>query len=171
MSGSLSTTDYAEGRRLLARVAGLLFDRRLTELQGGNMSMRVGDAAIVTPTRASDILGWRLTPEDTLVQDLDGAVLIGEDSRVSREIGLHLRLYREYAELGSVFHLHLPEALALASAGHWGAGVAARTTEPFGAAVVILEPDLVAQTEPHDARVEELLGKVPSEAPSRPGGS
>ena len=160
MSAVTTGARYEEGRQLLARVAGLLFERRLTELQGGNMSVRVGDAAIVTPTRASDILGWRLAPEDTLVQDLQGAVLIGDEAKVSREIGLHLRLYREYDDVGSVFHLHLPEALAMASAGHWGAGIAARTAEPFGAAVVILEPDLVAQTEPHDARVTELLGQV-----------
>ena len=156
----MAAPDFEEGRRLLARVAGLLFDRRLTELQGGNMSMRAGDAAIVTPTRASDILGWRLAPEDTLVQDLHGAVLVGDQAKVSREIGLHLRLYRDYEDVGSVFHLHLPEALAMASAGRWAAGIVAPTAEPFGAAVVILEPHLIAQTEPHDARVAELLGQV-----------
>ena len=152
--------DYEDGRRLLARVAGLLYDRRLTELQGGNMSLRTGDAAIVSPTKASENLGWRLAPDDTLVQDLEGNVLVGDAARISREIRLHLRLYREYPELGSVFHLHLPEALAAAASGRWSPGIVARTAEPFGAAVVVLEPDLVAQTEPHDARVVELLGQV-----------
>ena len=79
---------------------------------------------------------------------------------VSREIRLHLRLYRSFPELGSVFHLHLPEALGAAAAGRWEAGVVATSREPYGAAVVVLEAHLAAQTEPHDGRVMELLRQV-----------
>ena len=32
---------------MLARAAGVLYDRRLTELVGGNMSLRVGDAVVM----------------------------------------------------------------------------------------------------------------------------
>ena len=151
---------YATDRGVLARVAGMLYERRMTELQGGNMSLRVGDAAVVSPTKASENTGWRLTAEEMLVQDLDGNVRVGDPAHVSREIGLHLRLYREYPELGSIFHLHLAEALGAVASGRWAPGVVSRTPEPHGAAVVVLEADLAAQTEPHDARVVELLGKV-----------
>ena len=156
----MTSADIETGRRALARVAGMLYDRRMTELQGGNMSLRVGDAAVVTPTKASENAGWRLAPEDTLVQDLEGTVLVGDAALISREIRLHLRLYRTYPELGSVFHLHLPEALAAVASGRWGPGVVAASPELFGASVVVLEADLPAQTEPHDARVVELLGQV-----------
>jgi len=152
--------DYAAGRRLLVDVASLLYDRRLTELQGGNMSLRVGDAAVLTPTKASENDGWRLAPEDTLVQDLEGNVLVGDPARISREIVLHLRLYNAYPELGAVFHLHLPEALGSAAAGRWEPGVVRATPDEFGASLVLLEADLKAQTEPHDGRVTELLGQV-----------
>ncbi|MFV2064169.1 MAG: class II aldolase/adducin family protein, partial [Chloroflexota bacterium] len=114
---------YDVERRVLARVAGMLYDRRLTELQGGNMSLRVGDAAVLTPTKASENAGWRLAHEDMLVQDLDGNVLVGDPAHISREIRLHLRLYREYTELGSVFHLHLAESLGVVASGRWGPGV------------------------------------------------
>jgi L-fuculose-phosphate aldolase len=156
----MSEQDYAQGREVLARVAGMLYERRMTELQGGNMSLRVGDAAVVTPTKVSENTGWRMDAGEILVQDLDGAVLIGDPAMVSREIRLHLRLYRAYPELGSVFHLHLAEALGAVASGRWGPGVVTTTTVPFGAAVVVLEADLPAQTEPHDARVVELLGQV-----------
>jgi ribulose-5-phosphate 4-epimerase/fuculose-1-phosphate aldolase len=156
----MNEQDYAQGRAVLARVAGMLYERRMTELQGGNMSLRLGDAAVVTPTKVSENTGWRMAPEDTLVQDLDGQVLIGDPAMVSREIRLHLRLYRAYPELGSVFHLHLAESLGAVAAGRWGPGVVTTTTDPYGAAVVVLEADLPAQTEPHDARVVELLGQV-----------
>lgn len=150
---------YDDGRRLLARVAGMLYERRLTELVGGNMSLRVGDAVVMTPTKASEDLGWRLGAGDTLVQHLDGELLAGEEAMISREIRIHLRLYRTFPEVGCVFHLHMPEAIA-AAVGRWQPGVVATTTEPYGAAVVVLERDLRAQTEPHDARAVELLGQV-----------
>ena len=144
---------------MLARVAGILYERRLTELVGGNMSLRVGDAVIMTPTKASETRGWRLAAADTLVQRLDGELLIGEEAMISREIRIHTRLYRTYPDVGCVFHLHMPEAIAAAE-GRWQPGVVAETTDPYGAAVVVLERDLRAQTEPHDARAVELLGQV-----------
>ncbi len=70
-----------------------------------------------------------------------------------------MRLYQTFADVGCVFHLHLPEAIAAAS-GRWEPGVVAATSDPYGAAVVVLERDLRAQTEPHDARAVELLGRV-----------
>lgn len=152
--------DYAAAQRLLVRVASLLYDRRLTELQGGNMSLRVGSAAVLTPTKASENDGWRLSPEDTLVQDLAGRVLVGDPSRISREIVLHLRLYNTYADIGAVLHLHLPEALGAVASGRWAPGVVTASPDEFGASLVVLEAGLPAQTEPHDARVTELLGQV-----------
>jgi ribulose-5-phosphate 4-epimerase/fuculose-1-phosphate aldolase len=115
---------------------------------------------VVTPTKASENEGWRLTADDTLVQDLDGNVLAGDPARISREIRLHLRLYRTYPDLGAIFHLHLPEALGAAGSGRWAPGVVSTTSESLGAALVVLEPGLPAQTEPHDGRVVELLGQV-----------
>ncbi len=155
-----AATGYEAARRLLVRVAGLLYDRGLTELQGGNMSLRAGSAAVLTPTRASDRYGWRLSADDALVQDLSGRVLLGDPARVSRETALHLRLYRDFADVGAVFHLHLPEALGAVAAGRWAPGVVADSPDEFGAALVVLEPGLPAQTEPHDGRVVELLGQV-----------
>lgn len=155
----MSDVSYAAARRLLARTAALLFERRLTELQGGNMSLRLGDAVVMTPTKASENTGWRLEPDEMLVQGIDGEMLFGDAAHISREIGIHMRLYRTYPDVGSVFHLHLPEAIATAVAS-WEPGVVAETAERYGAAIVVLEPDLAAQTEPHDARAEELLGQV-----------
>jgi L-fuculose-phosphate aldolase len=152
--------DYAASRTVLVRIAALLYDRRLTELQGGNMSLRDGEVAVVTPTKASENDGWRLSPEDVLVQDLSGRVVLGDPARLSRETALHLRLYREFADVGSVFHLHLPEALGAVAAGRWAPGVVTALPDEFGAALVVLEPGLPAQTEAHDGRVVELLAQV-----------
>lgn len=154
----------AAARATLARVASLLYDRRLTELQGGNMSLRIGDEVVITPTKASENDGWRLAAEDMVVHDLAGAVLAGDPARVSRETALHLRLYRAFDDVGSVFHLHLPEALGAAAAGRWSPGVVTTATDAFGVPLCLLETGLPAQTEAHDSRVEALLGRVPRAA-------
>lgn len=146
-------------RIVVARTAHLAFARGLTELQGGNMSVRIGDEVVTTPTMASENDGWRLSPDDMVIHDLDGGVRDGDPRRVSRETGLHLRLYRADPELGSVLHLHLPEALALIV--RHAPGVIAASATPYGVPVVRLEEGLPAQTEPHDSRVEELLLAVP----------
>ncbi len=78
---------------------------------------------------------------------------------ISREIRIHMRLYRTFPDVGCVFHLHMPEAIAAAEA-RWQPGVVADGTDPYGASVVVLERELRAQTEPHDARAVELLGEV-----------
>jgi L-fuculose-phosphate aldolase len=155
----MNVQGYDDARRLLARVAGVLYDRRLTELVGGNMSLRVGEAVVMTPTKASEARGWRLGAADVLVQRLDGELLVGEEAMISREIRIHRRLYQTFPEIGCIFHLHMPEAIAAAVA-RWQPGVVAATTDPYGAAVVVLERELRAQTEPHDARAVELLGQV-----------
>jgi L-fuculose-phosphate aldolase len=152
---------YATARLLLVRVAELLYERRLTELQGGNMSVRVGDAVVITPTRASDVQGWRLAPEDTLVLDRSGGVLAGDPGRLSRETSLHLRLYAAFADVGSVFHLHLPEALGAAASGRWPTGIVTASPDRYGVALCLLETGLPAQTPEHDGRVAELLSAVP----------
>ena len=146
-------------RTLVARIAFVCFDRGLTELQGGNTSVRVGDEVVTTPTMASENDGWRLVPEDMVIHDLDGSVADGDPRRVSRETRLHLRLYRAYPDVRSVFHLHLSEALA--AVHRWEPGVVSDEVEPFGVPLVRIEDGLDAQTEPHDRRVEELLGMVP----------
>ncbi|HYO43159.1 MAG TPA: class II aldolase/adducin family protein [Candidatus Limnocylindrales bacterium] len=160
----LTEQQRAAARVALARVASLLYDRRLTELQGGNMSLRIGDEVVITPTKASENDGWRLTAEDMVVHDLEGGVLAGDPARVSRETRLHLRLYRAFDDVGSVFHLHLPEALGAAAAGRWEPGVITADTDAFGVPLCLLETGLPAQTEPHDSRVEALLGSVPRAA-------
>ena len=160
----VTASRYASERRLLVQVSELLYRRRMTELQGGNMSLRVDAVAITTPTRASDFYGWRLPAEDALILDLEGGVIEGDAGRISRETALHARLYRAFPEVGAVFHLHLPEALAAAASGRWKPGVVTDDPRRYGATIVLLEPGLRAQTEPHDRRVVQLLSAVPREA-------
>lgn len=100
----------AAGRRL--RAAGLV---AATE---GNLSIRVGDALLVTPSgRRKD----ELTPDDLLVVPLDARaaprVCTGDGPRPSSDVAIHRAAYAARPDIGAVVHAHLPAAMALTLAG------------------------------------------------------
>ena len=68
----------------------------------GNFSLRSGSRVFIT---ASGLDKGKLTPEDLLEIDLDGAVLDGQ-GRPSAETALHLVIYRERAKAGAILHVH-----------------------------------------------------------------
>jgi len=117
----------------------------------------------MTPTKASEHYGWRLGVKDTLVLGLDGEVRAGDPALLSRETDLHLRVYRRLPDVGSVFHLHMVEAIATAATERWTEGVVDSTPDAFGCALCLLEAHLDGQTEEHDARLEELFASLPRE--------
>ncbi len=158
-----STATRERARELLTRLAYFLYRRRHTELCGGNVSLRFGDEVAMTPTKASENYGWRLGVEDTLILGLDGEVRAGDPALLSRETELHLRVYRRLPDVGSVFHLHLVEAIAAAATKRWPEGVVDSTSGAFGSPLCVLEAHLDGQTEEHDARIEELFASLPRE--------
>lgn len=83
---------------LLARS---LFERGLSPGSSGNLSARVPDGFIVTPTNSS--FGF-LDPATLTRLDENGVVQSGE--RPTKEIPLHLGMYEGRPELGAVVHLH-----------------------------------------------------------------
>jgi ribulose-5-phosphate 4-epimerase/fuculose-1-phosphate aldolase len=95
-------------RQDLVRYGRSLFDRGLTPGRTGNLSARSGNRILITPTGAS--LG-RLKTDAFSVVGLDGAVLSGP--LPSKELPLHLAMYRARADGGAVAHLHSPAAVAL----------------------------------------------------------
>ena len=74
----------------------------------GNVSLRVGDALLITPT-ASDYL--RLRGADLASVGLDGRVISG---RPSSELALHLEIYRRMPDAMAVWHDHAPHGVAAA---------------------------------------------------------
>lgn len=85
-----------------------LFDRRYTCGGSGNMSARVADGLLVTPTNTC--LG-RLEPDR--ISKLDrGGEHVGGDTP-SKEWLLHLAVYRARPDAGAVVHLHSLHAVAV----------------------------------------------------------
>ena len=74
-----------------------------TPATSSNFSSRLGDrhAAITVSGRDKG----RLTPDDIMVVDFDGAA-VGSDHRPSAETLLHTQLYRRFADVGCILHTH-----------------------------------------------------------------
>lgn len=73
----------------------------------GNLSRRLGDRVLITPSR---VPYERMGHEDLAVVDLEGNTLDG--GRPSTELPLHLAIYRHRPDAGAVVHTHSPHATA-----------------------------------------------------------
>jgi L-fuculose-phosphate aldolase len=101
-------------REHLARIARLVFARRLTDSSGGNISLREGERVFMSPSRAGSQQQWQIQAEDVVTLDFEGRVIDGPDRR-TREWQFHLGIYRALPRAGGVIH---------AQAGHFMAFVA-----------------------------------------------
>lgn len=102
---------HAEENRQREQIAAFgrsLFDRGLTAGSSGNLSARVDDGWLLTPTNAS--LG-RLDPAAISKLDWDGRLLSGEPP--SKEALLHRAMYQRRAGAGAIVHLHSTHSAAV----------------------------------------------------------
>lgn len=103
------TTDTSEqnARQDMVVLGRALYDRGITPGRTGNLSIRLGQTVLLTPTGVS--LG-RLTADALALVDLAGASISGQ--KPTKEIRLHLALYRRFPDVGAVAHGHTTHAVA-----------------------------------------------------------
>ncbi len=85
-----------------------LFDRGLTAGSSGNISVRLDDGWLLTPTNAC--LG-RLDPARLAKLDWQGKLLAGDPP--SKEAFLHRSMYEERSGAGAIVHLHATNSAAV----------------------------------------------------------
>lgn len=97
-------------REEICRVARSMFDRGLTHGSTGNISVRLEDGWLLTPTGSS--LG-ALDPARLSKLDWQGALISGD--KPSKESFLHLAMYEEraHANANAVIHLHSTHSVAV----------------------------------------------------------
>jgi 3-dehydro-4-phosphotetronate decarboxylase len=101
-------SDEARLRDEICRLGASIFDRGLTAGSSGNISARLADGWLMTPTNAS--LG-RLDPARLSKLD-DNGRLTGGDAP-TKESFLHRVMYEERARTGAVIHLHSTHSVAI----------------------------------------------------------
>jgi ribulose-5-phosphate 4-epimerase/fuculose-1-phosphate aldolase len=101
-------------REEICRVGASLFDRGYVHATAGNISVRVGDGFIITPTDAC--LG-RLDPAKLAAVGADGVQTSGD--RASKTLALHRRIYGADPAARCVIHTHSTHLVGLTLAGVW----------------------------------------------------
>jgi ribulose-5-phosphate 4-epimerase/fuculose-1-phosphate aldolase len=98
----------SELRELLCSLAVSLFARGFSVGSAGNISAKLQDGYLMTPTNSS--LG-RLEPERLSKLDRDFRHIGGD--KPSKEVFMHRAFYQARAEAGAVVHLHSTQATAV----------------------------------------------------------
>lgn len=102
----------ARAREEICRVGRSLFERGYVHATAGNVSVRLEDGFLITPTDAC--LGF-LDPAQLAKVDGEGRQISGE--RASKTLALHRRIYDAQARLGApagcVIHTHSTHCVAL----------------------------------------------------------
>ena len=106
----------SETRARIAELGRLMYERRLTDAAGGNISARLGDVVCITPRYAGSKHQWRLRPEQVIVAGLDGQKIEGE-GEISREAKVHFKLLSEFPAGQAVVHGHPRHVMVFAMAG------------------------------------------------------
>ena len=91
----------------LVYIAQLMFTRRLTDMAGGNISLRVGDTVYLSPRYAGSKQHWKISTDDIISGPIATQELFSHP-RFSREGKAHLGLYRTFAEdeVAGCIHAH-----------------------------------------------------------------
>ncbi|HET9820922.1 MAG TPA: aldolase [Burkholderiaceae bacterium] len=109
-------TEEGRLREAICRVGASLHARGYVHATAGNISARLADGFLITPTDAC--LGT-LDPARLARVGLDGVQTAGEPA--SKTLALHRRLYAASPEAGCVLHTHSTHLVALTLQGVWSA--------------------------------------------------
>jgi L-fuculose-phosphate aldolase len=89
----------------LAYVGRLLFERRLADFAGGNISLRVGDEIFITPRFSGARQQWNVDPMTIVYGRIDNDEVLNHPN-FSREGKAHLAVYRSFPEANAIIHSH-----------------------------------------------------------------
>lgn len=138
-------------RQQLVATAARLSQLGLSPGSSGNVSVREGDAIVMSPT-GSDLAA--LDVDNLSVLDFDGTLL--EGPKASKEYPLHRAMYRRRSEHRAVVHLHSSHASAVSCASPWSPHSAVPPLTPYFVMRVGQTP-LIRYADPGDIAQAELV--------------
>jgi ribulose-5-phosphate 4-epimerase/fuculose-1-phosphate aldolase len=147
----MSTEDFL--RKEVCRVGRSLFERGYVHATAGNISVRLDDGFLITPTDAC--LG-HLQPERLARIDAAGTQTAGD--RASKTLALHRRIYGADAQARCVIHTHGTHLVALTLQGAWSEPDILPPITPYFVMKVGHVP-LIPYHRPGDPQVGELVAQ------------
>jgi len=144
-------SDESQARDEICRVGRSLFERGYVHASAGNISVRLDDGFLITPTDAC--LGAldpaRLARIDAAGQQTDG-------DRASKTLALHRRIYGSAVDARCVIHTHSTHLVALTLQGVWSTDDILPPITPYFVMKVGHVP-LIPYHRPGDPQVAELV--------------
>lgn len=151
MTEVLDSTAADAARKEIVRVGTSLFARGYVHASAGNISARIGDSHLITPTDAA--LGF-LEPHRLALVDPGGEQISGD--RASKTLTLHRRIYAADPTARFVIHTHSTHLVALTLAGVWSQDDVLPPITPYYVMKVGHVP-LIPFHRPGDPRVADLV--------------
>jgi L-fuculose-phosphate aldolase len=137
-------------------VGRVMFERNLTDMAGGNITMREGDTIYCTPRFAGNRWNWQLNPEDIVQGPVLTDELVGTPS-FTREGLSHLAIYRAFPFVRAIIHAHPRNVLPFVAFERPLVSVL-KSTKKFGTLKYISQAPNFSQ-EQADSIVENLQGQ------------
>ncbi len=94
-----------DAKEILCQAGRIMSSKRLTDMAGGNISLRVADIVYMSPRFAGQAYKWNLSP-DLIVSGRWADDEITKNPAFSREGWSHLELYRAFPLVTAVVHAH-----------------------------------------------------------------
>ncbi len=145
--------DEAQARDEICRVGRSLFERGYVHATAGNISVRLADGYLITP---SDACLGTLDPARLARTDGDGRQTAGD--RASKTLALHLRIYGADVDAACVIHTHSTHLVALTLEGVWHADDVVPPITPYFVMKVGHVP-LIPYHRPGDPAVGDLVAQ------------
>jgi 3-dehydro-4-phosphotetronate decarboxylase len=140
-----------EQRQEICRVGRSLFERGYVHSTAGNISARLSDGFLITPTDAC--MGF-LKADSLAKVGTDGVQVSGD--RASKTLQLHRRIYDADPNAGCVIHTHSTHLVALTLAGVWKADDILPPITPYYVMKIGHVP-LIAYHRPGEAAVGDVV--------------
>lgn len=100
-------------RLQIVEIGKQLYQNRFIAATDGNISVRLGNDILITPSGVSK---GKLLADDLIITTMDGQIKRGK-GKSSSEIKMHLEAYRVRKDINAVVHAHPPYATAFAACG------------------------------------------------------
>ena len=154
MTLGIRSGEESKVREEICATGASLYQRGYTVGTAGNISARLDDGWLITPTDAC--LG-RLDPAEIAKVDLAGNTVSG--GRPSKTLALHRGIYARNAETRGVIHTHSTHLVALTLAGVWSEADVLPPITPYYVMKVGHIP-LIRYRRPGDPQVAEQIAAL-----------
>ena len=113
---------FERERQDMARIVRVIFERKNTNVAGGNFSFKTTDDQgkdyiIMTPTMMSEAYLGEISPAQVLVVEPRTRRIVDGVGHFAREINMHEAMYETNPAIKAVLHAHAPNAMFWATTG------------------------------------------------------